>query len=297
MCSQGTKTASFEETSAPFSEAERHKPASGGAERNSFILPGPEFFISRFEFCTGSWCDVQERASRCSQGKNAASSEETTTSLSETEWHKAVLRGTERDGFILTRPEFQLPVIAGILRSALQNEKEINVLDFGGSFGSVYFQFKSFLPSGTNISWNVVELPEIVERGRKHFETDELHFYHSIDECVENTKPKTILFSGVLHYLEEPYTILGKCAEIGASTLIIDRTPCSGSAEDRLAIHIMTGPERHSEYPLWVLSEPSLIEELSKHWRFLESFGSAVDEKMIIQDIPINFRGFLFDKG
>jgi putative methyltransferase (TIGR04325 family) len=254
-------------------------------------------FANRFEFCNGSWRDVQERASRHSQGTSAASSEETRAPSLDEERRKAILRGAERDGFILHGPEFQFPVIAGILRSALQNEKEINILDFGGSIGSVYFQFKSFLPFGTNIRWNVVELPETVEHGRKHFENEELHFYYSIDECIGITNPKIILLSGVLQYLEAPDAILSKCGEIGASTLIIDRTTCSGAAENRLAIQIITRPEMYSEYPLWILSELRLMRELSKHWRFLANFESVVDAMMMVEDIPVHYRGFLFEKG
>ena len=253
-------------------------------------------FTIRLEFCNGSWREVQERASRRSQGTRAASLEETRALSWEEERHKALLRGAERDGFILPAPEFQFPVIAGILRSALQNENEINILDFGGSIGSVYFQFKSFLPFGTNIRWNIVELPETVEHGRKHFENNELHFYYSIDECIRNTNPKIILLSGVLQCLEAPDAVIRKCGEIGASTLIIDRTTCSESVEDRLAVQIITSPGRYSEYPLWILSEPRLIGELSKHWQFLASFESVVDGMVVVEDIPVHYRGFLFER-
>jgi putative methyltransferase (TIGR04325 family) len=222
--------------------------------------------------------------------------EETRAPSWEKERHKAILRGAERDGFILPAPEFQFPVIAGILRSALQNENEINILDFGGSIGSVYFQFKSFFPFGTNIRWNIVELPETVEHGRKHFENNELYFYYSIDECLRNTNPKIVLLSGVLQCLEAPDAVLRKCGEIGASTLIIDRTTCSESVEDRLAVQIITSPGRYFEYPLWILSESRLIGELSKHWRFLAGFESAVDGMVVVEDIPVHYRGFLFER-
>jgi putative methyltransferase (TIGR04325 family) len=253
-------------------------------------------FTIRLELCNGSWRDVQERASRRSQGRGAASLEETRAPSWEEEGHKAILRWAERDGFILPAPEFQFPVIAGILRSALRNGNEINILDFGGSIGSVYFQLKSFVPFGTTIRWNVVELPETVEYGRKHFENNELHFYYNIDECIKNTNPKIILLSGVLQYLEAPDAVLRQCGEIGASTLLIDRTTCSELVEDRLAVQIIASPDRYSEYPLWILSEPRLREELSKHWRFLTGFESAVDGMVVVEDLPVHYRGFLFER-
>jgi putative methyltransferase (TIGR04325 family) len=242
------------------------------------------------EFSDASWQDVQERASR--RFPRTASKSEL-----DDEKRKAILRGAVRDGVILPKPEFQFPLIAGILRHAVQNQNQINVLDFGGSLGNVYFQFKQFVSLGIRIRWNVVELREVVDCGRKYFQDDEVHFYYSVDECIASTSPTIILLSGVLQNLESPAAVLHRCREIDAGTLIIDRTLCSDLTEDKVAVQkIVIDGDLRAENPRWVFSAPQLMQKLSEHWQLVSRFESVVDLMTVVDGIPVHHCGFLFER-
>jgi len=50
-----------------------------------------------------------------------------------------------RDGIVLPRREYTWPVISALLLAASSRNGRINLLDFGGAFGSVYYQDRPFL--------------------------------------------------------------------------------------------------------------------------------------------------------
>ena len=48
------------------------------------------------------------------------------------------------------------------------------------------------------LSWNVVEQPQIVEFGKKEFQTKELLFWPDMQSCAEVGPVDVVLFSSVL---------------------------------------------------------------------------------------------------
>ncbi len=84
-----------------------------------------------------------------------------------------------RDGTTFAQLEFVWPVTAALMAAAAYHDGELNILDFGGTFGAVYYQNKAFLQCLRRVRWNIVELPAIVERGQRDFEISDLHFYFS----------------------------------------------------------------------------------------------------------------------
>jgi putative methyltransferase (TIGR04325 family) len=142
----------------------------------------------------------------------------------------------ERDSVLFHANEYSWPLLSGLLWSAARNEGRLNVLDFGGSLGSSYFQHRRFLDKLPEVRWNVVEQPHYVESGRTHIQDAVLRFYASIEQCLADNKPNVILLSSVLQYLQAPVDILAELPEVGASGLIIDRTPFSFLEKDKLVI-------------------------------------------------------------
>jgi hypothetical protein len=91
--------------------------------------------------------------------------------------------------------------------------------------------------------------------------------------------------------------VLHKCREIGASTLIIDRTMCSDLAEDRVAVQkIVIDGDLCAENPRWVFSTPQLMRKLSENWQLVSRFESVVDPMVVVDGIPIHHCGFLFER-
>jgi len=71
----------------------------------------------------------------------------------------------ERDSVIFDKIEYSWELLAFLMWVAAQNGGKLNLIDFGGSFGSTYFQNKKFLEKLTNVSWNIVEQQNYVKVG------------------------------------------------------------------------------------------------------------------------------------
>ena len=61
----------------------------------------------------------------------------------------------ERDGVNFNEIQYSWPLLSSILLAV--NNNKLNVLDFGGSFGTTYYQNRKFLKFIKKIKWNIVE--------------------------------------------------------------------------------------------------------------------------------------------
>src|SRR5262249_48765933 len=105
----------------------------------------------------------------------------------------AVKRGEavfERDSVLFREEDYNWPLCAILLRIADGNR--LALVDFGGALGSSYFQNRHFLSDRLTISWNIVEQHHFVECGIKELQSDQLHFYHSIEECPRDARKGTL---------------------------------------------------------------------------------------------------------
>ena len=108
----------------------------------------------------------------------------------------------ERDSVLFDEIEYAWPVLAGLMWAAARNGGKLNVLDFGGSLGSSYFQNRKFLQTLPEVCWNVVDQPQIVEAGQAYIQDGELNFIKPSRNAWRENQPNVILLSGVLQYLE-----------------------------------------------------------------------------------------------
>lgn len=163
----------------------------------------------------------------------------------------------ERDSVLFESIEYSFPLLAGLMWIAAQNDGKLNVLDFGGSLGSTFYQNRVFLNDLKEIKWNIIEQPKIVKIGKSDFENHTLRFFYSIEECLENTTPDVILLSSIVHYLEKPYNFLNDIILKKINFVIFDRTLLNNSNEDKLRIQY--APIYDLKIPCWFLSENKLL--------------------------------------
>ena len=78
----------------------------------------------------------------------------------------------ERDGITFDKLEFNWPLLSSILYSTRNNNN--GILDFGGGFGSTYFQHKNFLDTKSVLKWIVVEQNEIIKLLVEHCNNNEI---------------------------------------------------------------------------------------------------------------------------
>jgi putative methyltransferase (TIGR04325 family) len=180
----------------------------------------------------------------------------------------------ERDSVTFETIEYNWPVLTGLTYSAALSNGELNVVDFGGSLGSGYFQHRDFLRGLRSLMWNVVEQPHYVDAGRKDFQDQHLAFYKSIDECLMENRPDVGLLSSVLQYLEDPFEVLGQIATTSINTLIIDRTPFSHEHRHRLCVQTVPRDIYSASYPSWIFSKTKFLAALDDTWDWIACFPS-----------------------
>jgi putative methyltransferase (TIGR04325 family) len=165
--------------------------------------------------------------------------------------------------------EYSWSLLAGLMWVAARSGGTLNVLDFGGSLGSTYFQNRAFLSALPEVRWNIVEQSRHVETGKALFEDDRLHFYSDIAACQADTGPNVVLLSGVLQCLERPYAILDQILALSCNHIIIDRTPFWAGPTDRLCVQTVPPSIYPASYPSWIFSRQRFHDHLRGDWNVL----------------------------
>jgi putative methyltransferase (TIGR04325 family) len=184
---------------------------------------------------------------------------------------RAVVRGEaayERDSVLFDQIEYSWPVLASLLRVAVQM-RSLRVIDFGGSLGSSWRQNRPFLEDlDIALAWRVVEQDHFVDLGRKEFATNVLGFDRSIAEAA-GAGADVVLFSSSLCYLDDPMRFLREAASV-APYIIIDRLPLIAGSRDRIALQTVTEPIYNATYPIRLFAAAQIETRLLPGWRQIE---------------------------
>jgi putative methyltransferase (TIGR04325 family) len=207
--------------------------------------------------------------------------------------HSAMLVKTgdvafERDSFIFDEVQYSYPFLAALMWVAARNNGKINMLDFGGSLGSAYYQNRKFLDSLPDVNWSIVEQPGFVKTGKEHFEDQRLHFFYNVGECFKMFDINVALFSSVLQYLENPFEALDLLKSHGIKYLIIDRTPFI-TGKDRITVQKVNPRIYKASYPCRFFNKDKFLSKLSLDYDLVMEFD-ALDKA----NIKSEFKGFLF---
>ena len=194
----------------------------------------------------------------------------------------------ERDSVIFDKVQYSFPVLSAIMWIAAQNNGKLNVLDFGGSLGSSYFQNKYFLDSLRDVKWCIVEQENFVKEGLENFADKRLKFYYTIDDCLNKNKIDVILLSSVIQYIEEPFGLLELIKSKSLDYIIIDRTPFI-KGKDRLTIQKVHPAIYKAKYPCWFFNKRKFMDYMLYHNELILEFDS-----LDCANIKSEFKGFLF---
>ena len=197
----------------------------------------------------------------------------------------------ERDSVLFDHIEYSWSVLSGLMWAAARNGGRLNVLDFGGSLGSSYFQNLKFLASLPFVRWNVVEQEHYVIAGQNYIQDDQLRFYKTIEECLCENKPDVVLLSSVLQYLPDPYGLIKELFNIQSNTIILDRT-CYLNHSDKELIQIQHSPKciYSAAYPIHFFIEKKLETIFNERgYILLEKFESL--DKL---DPKASWKGHIF---
>ena len=201
----------------------------------------------------------------------------------------------ERDSVLFDEVQYSWPLLAGLLWIASRNGNRLNLVDFGGSLGSTFYQNRSFLTHLLELQWSIVEQRNFVACGKKFFESEQVKFYHSLDECMVERHPDTMLLCSVLPYLEKPYELLQEVIDKGFSTIIVDRTPILLTGDDRITVQNVPPSIYQANYPAWFLNREKFCRFLEPKYDLVAEFDALAGE-VPLEDETAYEKGFIFKK-
>ncbi len=194
----------------------------------------------------------------------------------------------ERDSVTFYKPEYSFQLLCSLLWAASLNNGNLNVMDFGGSLGSTYFQNSMILDSLDELNWCIVEQANYAETGKTHFSSERLHFFNSINECYNSYNIDVVLLSSVLQYVEKPYNLLDELIEFRPTFIVIDRTPFIDK-KDRITIQKVHPKIYKASYPCWFFNKKKFMGHISQQYDLIFEFD-ALDRA----NIKSEFKGFLY---
>lgn len=245
------------------------------------------YFVGFFYGWQGNYLSWNEAKQKCSgYGSQIILAKVKQSSLKV----KEGLAAYERDSVIYCETQYSFPLLSGLMWIAARNNGKLNVLDYGGSLGSSYFQNKRLLDSLSDVHWCIVEQPNFVQAGLEYFSSDRIHFYYTIAECLESNKIDVVLFSSVLQYLKNPYELLEDINSRDFNYVFIDRTPFV-KGKDRLTVQKVSPKIYKAKYPCWFFNKNKFLDFMSPSYELIFEFDTP-DKANITSE----FKGFLFKK-
>lgn len=200
----------------------------------------------------------------------------------------------ERDGLLFDKPQYPWPLISSLLYAVSKSSGKINVVDFGGSLGSSFFQCRKFLLHlKQNLRWIVVEQPHFVKAGRKHIADDVLEFTETIEQALNANSTNILILGSVLQYLPSPRSLLEEHLKYNWDYVIVDRTPfLIGKAIDRLTIQSVPPSIYSAKYPAWFFNEKTFLNSFIYNYQMFAEWNSP--DKYPIEGANTIFKGFFF---
>jgi putative methyltransferase (TIGR04325 family) len=177
----------------------------------------------------------------------------------------------ERDSILFYKDNINYSLIKILNDVSFTSQKIVNILDFGGSFASTYFQNKKILRNKKKFIWSVIEQKKIVNyvnSSKLHKKInnlyDNLNFYLTIKDYLRHHFPDLVLFSGVLQYLPKPYNILKFFISKQIKYFLILRTPFHKISE-QIKIQVVPKHIYKSSYPIRIFNEDSFLKYFFKN--------------------------------
>lgn len=181
---------------------------------------------------------------------------------------KETKKGHERDSIIAYDNNFDKYLIRVLDGYSNNKDKIINILDFGGSLGSLYFKYKDKIKN--KFIWSIIEQKKFVKEGKKNFQNNQLIFFNSINEYKKSFSPDIILASSSLQYLEKYQETLKEMINLDSDYIIILKTPFSKKKNNEIYIQ---KPLRHiynSTYPSWIFNYEFFLNNFTHKFELVE---------------------------
>lgn len=197
----------------------------------------------------------------------------------------------ERDSVIFNEVQYSWPLLGALMWIAAMNRSQLDVVDFGGSLGSSYFQNKYFLDTLDHVHWQVIEQQGFVEVGEREFADQRLGFSTSLENTVSSGRPQLLLIACTLPYLEDPYAFLRSATAMGIPYLLIDNTYFNFERRDRVCIQNVPPEIYKASYPCWFLDYDRVLAAISENYTIVSEHYN--DSQIYLDGRKIRYRGLM----
>ncbi len=194
----------------------------------------------------------------------------------------------ERDSVLFEEIQYDWPLLAGLMWVASRTGGNLNVLDFGGSLGSTYWQNRKYLDTLENLSWTIIEQPKYVDAGRKHLNVHPLKFFPTLEAGLQDSTPNLILFSSVLNYIEEPFKLLEKLFDLQVEHIILERLLFIPGNKDRITVQKVPPKIYSASYPCWFFSESNFLNFAQQRYKIHETYDCGIK-----LNVPSSVKGLI----
>jgi putative methyltransferase (TIGR04325 family) len=160
----------------------------------------------------------------------------------------------EQDGIIYDNPvvnKFILKYFCYdyILKKKFDFNKKIRVLDYGGSFGNLYYSIKNFI--NLNLNWEIIEQKQKVKFAKKNKLFNEIKFQSKI---ASNKKYDVVIFNTSFQYLPNPEEVFASLKN-KSNIFIFTNLILNNCSNNYLRIENPDPKVYDYKYPCWFLSK------------------------------------------
>lgn len=231
-----------------------------------------------------------EEASKMSEGYDKQEIvEKVRTSLLEVKNGTATF---ERDSVLFYSEDYNWQLLSSLFFVAAKEEGKLEVLDFGGSLGSTYYQNRNFFDRLNYFHWSVIEQSHFVKIGKEEFASQNLSFYNEISDCLSERTINCLLLSSLLQYIEKPYDLLEDLIAYDLPYIVIDRMPFHSKDGDRICIQHVPPEIYNATYACHLLDVNKFLRFFEeKNYKLISEFD-AIDGK----GEDYHFKGYIFER-
>jgi putative methyltransferase (TIGR04325 family) len=205
------------------------------------------YFLKRKIEISGDYNSFNEAAKNCIGYDNELIIEKKIASFLE------ILKGNaayEQDTKLYFKEKYDYDLIKYLESIQKTKKKNISVLDFGGSFGSIYF--KNYKKFKNLYVWDIIEQKKIVDYFKKNEFKIDINFFEDLIEY--NKSPDIAIFSGSVQYLPNPFEVLQQLIDRNVRNFLFLKTSFHYKKENNFRIQKIPKNIYDATYPITIFS-------------------------------------------
>ncbi len=135
-------------------------------------------------------------------------------------------------------------------------QRNLIVLDFGGSFGTLYF--KNYKKFNHTYDWNIIEQENIVNYINENNFNLKINFFKNLNDLKKT--PDVVIFSGSIQYLPNPYEILEQLIKKNITNFLFLKTSFHYGKDNIFSIQKVPKNIYQATYPITIFSYVKFID-------------------------------------